>query len=181
MKIVVIGDIATGKTSFCNRWANGTFTDSYKATIGVDFVTKGECQLWDVAGQERFSAVTRSFYRDSHGALVVLDWSKQGCVEQAQKWIADYQTKFTDATPILVVANKADLPGRICLEDLDALCKGNDSIIGWIATSAKTGVGVEDAIHRIMGSIDAIKVEKKEGIVKLDEEEEEDLYRECCA
>ncbi len=178
MKIVVIGNISTGKTSFCNRWANGTFTDAYKATVGVDFVSKGHCQLWDVAGQERFSAVTASFYRDSHGALVVLDWSKPDCVEQTQKWIADYQTKFTDATPILIVANKADLPGRIGLEDLDALCKGNESIIGWIATSAKTGVGVEDAISRLIESIGAIREERKEGIVNLNETE--DIEDECC-
>jgi len=71
MKIVVIGNVATGKTSLCVRWAHGTFTDHYKATVGVDFVVKGDCQLWDVAGQERFGAVTASFYRASHGALDV--------------------------------------------------------------------------------------------------------------
>jgi small GTP-binding protein len=75
MKIVVIGNVATGKTSLCVRWAHGTFTDHYKATVGVDFVVKGDCQLWDVAGQERFGAVTASFYRASHGALRCHCWA----------------------------------------------------------------------------------------------------------
>lgn len=180
MKIVVIGNISTGKTSFCNRWAHGSFTETYKATVGVDFVVKDNCQLWDVAGQERFSAVTASFYRDSHGALVVLDWSQEDSIEQAQKWIADYQKKFTDATPILIVANKVDLPGRISMEDLDALCKGNDSIIGWIATSAKTGTGVDEAVRRLTSSVGAVEIERKEGIIHL-EEEDDDLVKECCA
>ena len=115
MKLVIVGNVATGKTSFCNRWANGTFTDIYKATIGVDFVIKGDYQLWDVAGQERFGAVTSAFYRGAHGAFVVLDWNQPDAIEQAQKWINDLQSKHSKDIPILLVANKSDLPGRVAI------------------------------------------------------------------
>ena len=57
-KIVVIGDVGVGKTSFVNRWTKNIFTDDYKATILSEFKFKileinGQIyriQLWDLAG-----------------------------------------------------------------------------------------------------------------------------------
>ena len=33
IKIVIVGNSGTGKTSFCNRWMKDKFTDDYKATV----------------------------------------------------------------------------------------------------------------------------------------------------
>lgn len=181
MKIVIIGNVSVGKTSFCNRWAHGTFTEKYKATIGVDFVAKDNVQLWDVAGQERFGAVTRTFYRGSHGAMVVLDWSQSDAIEHAKKWVHDLKEKWTAPIPILVVANKSDLPGRVSLEDLDAFCKGDADIIGWMATSAKANTNVNTAMDKIVACIGATEEMCKEhDIVQLEKEEEEDVEDLCC-
>ena len=35
LKIIVIGNSNTGKTSFVNKWTKGTFTDFYKARINI--------------------------------------------------------------------------------------------------------------------------------------------------
>lgn len=67
-KILVIGDLGTGKTSFIKRYVHKFFSNSYRATIGVDFALKVipwdestivRLQLWDIAGQERFGNMTR--------------------------------------------------------------------------------------------------------------------------
>jgi hypothetical protein len=60
-KILVVGDIGVGKTSFLRRTVHGVFSTNYKSTIGVDFLMKKfvlnegrmhvSCQMWDVAGQ----------------------------------------------------------------------------------------------------------------------------------
>ncbi len=56
--------------------------NSYRATIGVDFQVallkfnddlEIRLQLWDIAGQERFSNMTRAYYKGAMGALVVFD------------------------------------------------------------------------------------------------------------
>ena len=40
IKIIVIGDSATGKTSFVNKWTKDTFSEQYKATIVSEFSFK---------------------------------------------------------------------------------------------------------------------------------------------
>jgi GTPase SAR1 family protein len=57
-KILVVGDLGCGKTSFIHRYVNHTFSNTYRATIGVDFALKTlkrgktsiRLQLWDIAG-----------------------------------------------------------------------------------------------------------------------------------
>lgn len=62
-KILVIGELGTGKTSFIKRYVHQFFSQNYRATIGVDFALKVlnwdqntiiRLQLWDIAGKKFF-------------------------------------------------------------------------------------------------------------------------------
>jgi small GTP-binding protein len=58
LKIVVIGNSGTGKTSFVNKWTKNVYSETYKATIVSEFGYKiyehegifYRIQLWDLAG-----------------------------------------------------------------------------------------------------------------------------------
>ena len=59
-KVLVIGDLGSGKTSLIRRYVHQFFSEHYRATIGVDFALKVinwdpdtiiRLQLWDIAGQ----------------------------------------------------------------------------------------------------------------------------------
>ena len=73
IKVIVVGNGAVGKSSMTTRYCKGTFTETYKKTIGVDFMEKvidledlGESVhlfVWDTAGQEEYDALTSRYYK----------------------------------------------------------------------------------------------------------------------
>ena len=64
IKVLIVGNGRVGKSSMIRRFCTGTFTNTYKRPIGVDFLEKvqycselGEdvrMMLWDTAGQVSF-------------------------------------------------------------------------------------------------------------------------------
>ncbi|RWS26589.1 hypothetical protein B4U80_08600, partial [Leptotrombidium deliense] len=138
-KILVIGELATGKTSFIKRYVHQYFSSQYRATvsiqlesifnysslqkIGVDFALKVinwddsaviRLQLWDIAGQERFGNMTRVYYKEAVGAFIVFDVSRPQTFNCVTKWKTDLDAKviLPDGNPIpcVLLANKADMP-----------------------------------------------------------------------
>ena len=81
LKIIVIGNSKVGKTNFANRWTENQFSDIYNPTIVSEFGFKifenegklYRIQLWDLAGNDKNSMVTKIFAKDSHGCIVISD------------------------------------------------------------------------------------------------------------
>eukprot|EP01115_Flamella_aegyptia_P009667 TRINITY_DN41367_c0_g1_i1.p1 TRINITY_DN41367_c0_g1~~TRINITY_DN41367_c0_g1_i1.p1 ORF type:complete len:216 (+),score=67.80 TRINITY_DN41367_c0_g1_i1:91-738(+) len=154
-KILVVGDLGSGKTSLIHRYVNGTFSSTYRATIGVDFALKTlrwedrlniRLQLWDIAGQERFGHMTRVYYKEAVGAMIVYDVTREKTFQAVTKWKADIDENLSDI-PVLLLANKCDLIDKdqdLDKEMLDRFCKEN-GFIGWFSTSAKDDVNVDEA------------------------------------
>ncbi|KAI7891399.1 P-loop containing nucleoside triphosphate hydrolase protein, partial [Mucor mucedo] len=94
-KILVVGDLSTGKTLILRRFVHNTFTCHYKSTVGVEFALKIiqnepdmmiSLQLWDIAGQERFGNITRVYFKGAVGAFVVYDVSRAITFENVLRW-----------------------------------------------------------------------------------------------
>jgi len=185
LKILVIGDIATGKTSLVKRMKHNTFADVVKPTVGVDFLMKEikwdnktvvRLQLWDIAGQERYRNLTRVYYQDAVGAFVVFDVTRKATFENTQKWKQEIDDKVKlhhdeGAIPMVLLANKCDLPDKaIGPEDLDSWCD-DCGFVGWEETSAKENINIDKAVSflifqifdRIKGEEEAIMASKPKG------------------
>jgi len=180
-KVLVVGDIGTGKTSFIRRYTNGTFNHDYRSTIGVDFGFRDlfvdsdvlvRLQLWDIAG-ERASSMTRVYYKEAVGAFIMFDVTRMGTLDTVMEWKKDLDEKVfllpnscsssgagdrVTPIPVILIANKIDLVATSqhgwgkTKEEMDTFCQTN-GFTGWFETSAKDNISVDQATEALIEQI----------------------------
>lgn len=165
-KVLLIGDPNVGKTSFVQRYANNTFKSDYKGTVGVDFALKVlrisgdttvKLQLWDVAGQERFTWMTRVYYKDAKGCIIMFDLTNRNSFLNVVRWKEDLDSKcwLTDGStvPCLLLANKCDLKDRqVQIDEIERIYS-KQGFIGWTETSAKDDMMVKDSVKFLVDTM----------------------------
>ena len=161
-QILLLGDMAVGKTCLINRYTNGVFKEEYISTVGFDYYTKQEeindktiqVKLWDTAGQERFKTLTPSFLRNAEGVIIVFDVTSHDSFDNVKGWINSIKSNLGEKIiPIIIVGNKIDMENmrEISKEDGKKIASEND--FKYFETSAKTGIGVDEAIKEIVNQI----------------------------
>ncbi|XP_072543581.1 ras-related protein Rab-38 [Salminus brasiliensis] len=174
LKVLVIGDLGVGKTAIIKRYVHQVFSQHYRATIGVDFALKVlnwdhrtviRLQLWDIAGQERYGNMTRVYYREAVGALVVFDMTRASTFQAVLKWKGDLDSKVAlnngRPVPAVLVANKCDQQKQgLCarLPKLETFSREH-GFVGWYETSAKDNTNIDAAIMCLVENVMASEVE----------------------
>ncbi|XP_021962421.1 ras-related protein Rab-7L1 [Folsomia candida] len=183
-KVIIIGDPTVGKTSFVQRYVQDSFKRDYKGTVGVDFALKiikwsenqtVKLQLWDIAGQERFAWMTRVYFKDANGCVIMFDLNNKNSFLNTLKWKKDVESKCTlpDGSPIpcMLLANKCDAPAREVEQmEIEDFYKENN-FIGWTETSAKSGIMVHDSMRFLVETMlrqsDGCKIETNDNSFNL--------------
>ena len=160
-KLILIGNSGTGKTSIINRFINEKFEDSYKCTIGVDFLLKKikineqniKLQIWDTAGMEKYKQITTSYYRGAHGAIVVFDLTNKESFNDVHKWVNDFSNitnQNSNMRSVVIVGNKNDLIDKreVSQDDIDKYISINN--FNYVETSAKEGSNIEEKKVKIL-------------------------------
>eukprot|EP00475_Leptophrys_vorax_P000079 TRINITY_DN1004_c0_g1_i2.p1 TRINITY_DN1004_c0_g1~~TRINITY_DN1004_c0_g1_i2.p1 ORF type:complete len:198 (-),score=48.28 TRINITY_DN1004_c0_g1_i2:417-1010(-) len=126
IKLVMLGGSGAGKTSILNRFVNHRFEADTCATIGADLLRKeiliGDqavvVEAWDTAGHERFRSLGSHFYKGADVCCLVYDSTNSQSFEDMKSWLEEFcfMMEFSIGSeefkefPMLVLANKADLP-----------------------------------------------------------------------
>ncbi|XP_056141034.1 ras-related protein Rab-34 [Lampris incognitus] len=159
-KVIVVGDVAVGKTCLISRFCKDAFEKNYKATIGVDFEMERfevlgvpfSLQLWDTAGQERFKCIASTYYRGAQAIIVVFDLSSAESLTHARQWLEDAM-KENDPSSVLLflVGTKRDLssPDQLAHTEWEAIRLSEEIRAEYWAVSAKSGHGIRDFFFRV--------------------------------
>ena len=177
LKIIVVGNSGTGKTSFVNKWIKGTFDENYKATIVSEFSYKifdykeksYKIQLWDLAGMDQNICITKIFSKDSHGCIVLSDITDKKTLDISIKWknTVDETARFLDGSniPSILIRNKIDLleneDNNDDEEQMKEFCEKNN-FLRCYKTSAKTGTNIDEAMNFLISTI----IDKMESLSK---------------
>ena len=180
LKIILVGNVSTGKTSIINRYVYNVFKQGIKATISPNFSHKiikkngviYRLQFWDIPGQDRDPTLTSVFCRDAHGYLFCCDV----LVEKSRKDILQWKQSlenFLDITniPGIIMENKCDLLGeeKDYEKDIDALklFSEENNFSGAFRTSALNGYNIENGMNFLIDEIiRKIEINEKKNIKK---------------
>jgi len=144
-KILIIGDSQVGKTSILTRFTDDTFQPETCATVGVDFRSKTvpvkgrniDLEIWDTGGQERFRAITRNFYRQCMGVILVFDLTNRESFKNLTGWLEQLNLEADDDIAKVVIGNKLDLDRKVEVEEIQDLLEPYN--LPYFETSAMTG------------------------------------------
>jgi small GTP-binding protein len=157
-KILMLGNLAVGKTSLVIRFVEGKFRSDFGPTIGANFLlkriffepnTEVSLSIWDISGHivHKPEALSRLFYQGSNGYLLVCDLGRPETLADLIAWKEKIE-QYSPGVPGLLLANKADLAHAIEAADV-ATAAQTLGVIDHQLTSAKTGKYVIDSFHRL--------------------------------
>ena len=149
-----------GKSALTIQLIQNHFVDEYDPTIEDSYrkqvVIDGETCLLDIldtAGQEEYSAMRDQYMRTGEGFLLVYAVNNSKSFEDISVYREQIKrVKDAEDVPMVLVANKVDLPVRtVLLSDAQELARGCG--IPFVETSAKTRLGVDDAFYTLVREI----------------------------
>ncbi|CAL9690474.1 unnamed protein product [Knipowitschia caucasica] len=151
-KLVLLGDMAVGKSSLVLRFVKGQFDEFQETTIGAAFLAQSVClddttvkfEIWDTAGQERYHSLAPMYYRGAQAAIVVFDITKPDTFERAKAWVKELQRQASPNIVIALAGNKADLSEKRLVEFEEAQTYAEDTGLLFMETSAKTAMNVNE-------------------------------------
>ena len=188
-KFVLLGDSSVGKSAIFLRLLGKPFAENTTSTIGTDKVSihfddveiennkkkNFKITLFDTAGQERYRSITKTYFKDSQGIILVYSIIEETTFEHVQIWLDSIKESLSDwkrsGYIVMLLGNKLDVvegdekKRKVLHEEAEKLCE--DQGIYWGGEcSAKTF-----DVEQIKG---IFKTFIKEIYIKLEEEKEEE-------
>ena len=152
LKLIVVGNQGTGKSSILNRFVNETFDENYQATIGLDFHSKNitihdqdvRLIIYDTAGQEKFRSLIPMYIREAQIILFIYDISDKESFDSIPKWMQQVNDVINKEVVFVLIGNKIDLESnrKVTFEEGKKLAEKNNYIFQEV--SAKTGQNFEN-------------------------------------
>ena len=199
VSILTVGETQVGKTSLILRFIDRVFYYDTKTTIGVDFKVKRInllnknvlVKIWDSAGQERFKTVTRQYYKNAEGVMLIYDVTSQKSFSMIEEWFKSIIENKRKGAEVILIGNKKDMVNRvISAEQGESLAKKFE--IKYYETSALSGENVDQVFEELAENILKIKLntEEEESISlyynserdgkKKNSEKDRDKKQPCC-
>ena len=117
IKVILIGEMATGKTSLINVYFGLNFRKMLDSTFSPSVSQKelkiGDksyiIHMWDTAGQEKYRSMTKIFVKESQIVIFVYDVTDEYTFTELGYWVKTIEEILGKEPQLAVVGNKIDL------------------------------------------------------------------------
>ena len=161
-RILLLGGVNIGKTSWLIHYIDGIFPKNCFSTIGIDFKIKllkfkdkntVKLSIWDTPGQEKFIGIIRSYYKSAEAIILIYDITNKASFDILKFWIEDVKKYKGDdfiKIPIFLVGNKLDAEERrvITKEQGENFAKEHGLLFS--ESSAKTGENIDYIFDKLV-------------------------------
>ena len=154
-KVITLGDSGVGKTSIITRFTSDTFKEHPISNSGNVFYfkdvvlkdgTKIKLKLIDTAGQEKYRAMAKSYYKNAQGILLIFSYDSKKSFDHMEKWLESFKDNVSDqeGIPLFLIGNKCDVENKEIKDDLIEDLKKRTNIQDYIKVSAKSNIGIDE-------------------------------------
>ena len=179
IKVTLIGESSVGKTCIINKYCKNLFDSNVDSTLGANYSQKKierngqriRLDLWDTAGQEKYRAIGRHFYKESYIVCLVYDITNKESFESIKTIWYPELTEYGEKYKIIaLIGNKIDKyleeqvseeQGKKFAQEINAVYK---------RTSALDGTGIADLFDQL---VDKYLKEVKHQDIKEDKSKKE--------
>ncbi|UJR31565.1 hypothetical protein I4U23_019052 [Adineta vaga] len=172
VKIVLVGDGSSGKTSISERFSKDAFNRDYNQTLGIDYYLKRinltrsynvTLAVNDVGGQTLGGAMLDKYIFGADIVLLVYDITNLQSFENLEDWYHTVTKYCASRKPLFaLVGNKSDLEHlrAVKAERHQRFAKDRDMLSYFV--SAKTGESVENLFRQVTAHLMHIVLPKND-------------------
>jgi small GTP-binding protein len=158
VKIVILGDIAVGKTSLAHAFkTKEKYTSKEVTTLSLDIfpvtmkMKNGQnvlVELWDTPGSTDWNLLCKLHYRSAYASIIVFDLSNVDTFKGCQKW---YETiyEINPMLPVILIANKCDKPAKehkISDAQISKFVEKHPNIKAWKKASSVEYININESL-----------------------------------
>ena len=164
-KVLLLGDTTVGKTCFLLKYTDKTFQEVHMSTIGLDYRLKSmklksgknvKLQIWDTAGQDRFRAITKNYYKSANGIILIYDVTSLVTYENVKSWISQIREEAPPNVVIFIAGNKIDMEEERKVNTEDGKRLADEYGFPFYETSAKEDININETFEDLVESIDKV-------------------------
>ena len=197
IKIVLVGNSGVGKTCISQRYMNDSFTQQEGSTVGASYFQKildldgktVRLDIWDTAGQEKYRAMGKMFYKEAYIVLFIYDITDEESFQDLKNvWYNELNKAGEKHSVLVVVGNKSDLFLKEAVKEDEARKWANEIGAVFGLVSAKTGDCIsllfENVVRKYFSPDYVAKINKekknKPQTVTLSKNIEKKEKKNCC-
>lgn len=167
-KIILLGESGVGKTCIINKYIFNKFESSIinpneenseinTKMIDIDDKKSVELSIYDTTNEKKMGKITRNYYTDAFGAIIVFDVGNKESFNKVKYWMKEINNYAPKDIIICLLANKSDISAGREVTNEEAKELAGENL--FFEISAKDGNNISLAFEQL--SFKILREQKK--------------------